>query len=195
MMLKDITVSGGKPAPYTTIMDYMHGKEGNTIMVNGQVNPVLSMRPGQVQRWRMVNASTARFYKLALDGHTLYVIGTDGGLLDKPYPQSYMLLSPGERLDVLVQGHDDGGQLQAPVAAVLAHGHDELGADHAADGQPERAKVTHDAAERGQPQGDARQMPMGTPVAAKHDAEHEHGARLHQRPGLRRRPARRRPPR
>jgi FtsP/CotA-like multicopper oxidase with cupredoxin domain len=109
IVLKDIAVSGGKPAPYTSTMDYMHGKEGSTIMVNGQVNPVLPMRPGQVQRWRLLNASTARFYKLSLASHTLQVVGTDGGLLDKPYPQSSIVLSPGERLDLLVKASTTSG--------------------------------------------------------------------------------------
>ena len=71
LFLKDITLSGSAPEPYTSMMDYMHGKEGNTVMVNGQVNPVLSIRPGQVQRWRIINASNARFYKLSLESHTL----------------------------------------------------------------------------------------------------------------------------
>jgi FtsP/CotA-like multicopper oxidase with cupredoxin domain len=61
LVIKDITISGGEPAGYTSMMDYMHGKEGNVIMVNGQVNPVLSMHPGQVQRWRILNACNARF--------------------------------------------------------------------------------------------------------------------------------------
>jgi FtsP/CotA-like multicopper oxidase with cupredoxin domain len=86
-------------------MDYMHGKEGNIVMVNGQVNPVLNIRPGQVQRLRFVNACNARFLKLSLEGHTLQIIGTEGGLLDKPYPVSSILLSPGERLDVLVKAN------------------------------------------------------------------------------------------
>lgn len=105
MMLTDISLSGAAPEPHDSMMDFMHGLEGNIVMVNGQVNPVLSIRPGQVQRWRIVNASTARFYKLSLEGHTLNVVGTDGGLLDKPYPNSYFLLSPGERLDILVKGN------------------------------------------------------------------------------------------
>lgn len=105
LFLKDITVSGGYPQAYTSRMDYMHGKEGDTIMVNGQVNPVLPIRPGQVQRWRIINASNARFYKLALESHTLYVVGTEGGLLDKPYQVSALLLSPGERADVLVKAN------------------------------------------------------------------------------------------
>ncbi|HEY6011291.1 MAG TPA: multicopper oxidase family protein [Nitrospirota bacterium] len=104
LFIKDITLSGSAPEPYTSMMDYMHGKEGNTVMVNGQVNPVLSIRPGQVQRWRIVNACNARFLKLSLEGHTLQIIGTEGGLLKNPYPVSSILLSPGERLDVLVKG-------------------------------------------------------------------------------------------
>ncbi len=105
LFLKDITLSGDGPEPYTSTMDYMHGKEGNTVMVNGLVNPVLPIRPGQVQRWRVINASNARFYKLSLENHTLYVVGAEGGLLDKPYPMSSLLLSPGERADILIKAN------------------------------------------------------------------------------------------
>jgi FtsP/CotA-like multicopper oxidase with cupredoxin domain len=52
-----------------------------------------------------VNACNARFCKLSLEGHSLSVIGTEGGLLDKSYPVSSILLSPGERLDVLVKAN------------------------------------------------------------------------------------------
>jgi FtsP/CotA-like multicopper oxidase with cupredoxin domain len=109
LILKDLTLSGGVPEPYTSTMEYMHGKEGNLIMVNGQVNPVLTIAPGQVQRWRIVNASNARFYNLNLEGHTFRVIGTDGGLLDKPYAQSRIILSPGERVDLLVMASRTAG--------------------------------------------------------------------------------------
>jgi FtsP/CotA-like multicopper oxidase with cupredoxin domain len=109
MILKDIDLVGSNPAPHNSTMLYMRGMEGSIVMVNGQVNPVLGIRPGQVQRWRILNASTARFYKLGLQGHSLYVIGTDGGLLDKPYAQSYVVLAPGERLDVLVKASTTKG--------------------------------------------------------------------------------------
>ena len=108
MVLKDISLSGGAPAAHSD-SDFMNGKEGNTMMVNGQVNPVLTMRPGQVQRWKIVNASNARFYKLSLSNHSLNVVGTDGGLLNKPYAQSTVLLSPGERIDVLVKASTTKG--------------------------------------------------------------------------------------
>lgn len=108
MVLKDISLSNGAPAAHT-MDDFMNGKEGNVVMINGKVNPVLTMKPGQVQRWKIVNASNARFYKLSLGSHTLQVIGTDGGLLDKPYAQSTILLSPGERIDVLVKASTTKG--------------------------------------------------------------------------------------
>jgi len=111
MVLKDIEFSGDAPEPYGS-SDFMMGKEGNTVMVNGAVNPLLAIRPGQVQRWRIVNASTARFYKLSLDGHPLHVVGVDGGLLDKPYAQSTVLLAPGERADVLVKASSGEGTYQ-----------------------------------------------------------------------------------
>jgi FtsP/CotA-like multicopper oxidase with cupredoxin domain len=109
MMLKDVSLSGGAPTPYGSIMDYVMGKEGNLVMVNGQVNPVLAIRPSQVQRWRIFNGSTARFYRVSLEGHSLEVIGTDGGLLDKPYPMKEILLAPAERIDVLVQASGASG--------------------------------------------------------------------------------------
>ena len=109
MVLKDITLSNGAPAPYTSMMEYMHGKEGTMVMVNGQVNPVLPIRPGQVQRWQIVNACNARFFKLSLQNHPMYLIGTDGGLLDRPYPITSLVLSPGERIDILVKAGQKGG--------------------------------------------------------------------------------------
>lgn len=105
MVLKDITLSASMPEPYTSTMDYMNGKEGSLVMVNGQVNPVLKIRPGQVQRWRIVNACNARFCKLSLENHYMYLVGTDGGLLDKPRQVSSLLLSPGERVDILVRAN------------------------------------------------------------------------------------------
>ena len=112
MVLKDITLSGGAPEPYTSTMEYMHGKEGNLVLVNGQMNPALSIRAGQVQRWQIVNGCNARFFKLSLEGHTLHLVGTDGGLLDVPYRVDSLLLSPGERIDVLVKAGSKKGNFR-----------------------------------------------------------------------------------
>jgi FtsP/CotA-like multicopper oxidase with cupredoxin domain len=108
VVLKDITLSNGEPAPYTSLMEYMHGKEGDLVTVNGQLNPSLSMRPNEVKRLRILNASNARFYRVSLQGHALHVVGTDGGLLDVPYPVQEILLASGERVDVLVKAGAKG---------------------------------------------------------------------------------------
>jgi len=109
LVVKDITLVGSNPEPYASTMDYMKGKEGNIVMVNGQVNPVLNIRPGQVQRWRILNSCNARFLKLNLQQHNMQLIGTDGGLLDKAYTLSQILLAPGERVDLLVRGDKSSG--------------------------------------------------------------------------------------
>jgi FtsP/CotA-like multicopper oxidase with cupredoxin domain len=109
MVLKDINIVNGAPEAHSSSMDYMHGKEGSTVTINGLVNPSLAAKPGQIQRWRVLNASNARFYKLSLQGHQLNVVGTDGGLLDKPYAVSSLILSPGERVDLLVKASSTKG--------------------------------------------------------------------------------------
>lgn len=108
MVIKDITLHDDKPAPYK-FGDYHRGKKGHTIMVNGLVHPVMSAKPGQVIRLRIVNACQARFIHLNLDGHLLQVIGTDAGLLDKPYPVNRLLMASGERVDLLVKLSDNPG--------------------------------------------------------------------------------------
>lgn len=80
---------------------------GDTAVVNGVVFPYLSVDRG-VYRFRVVNGSNARFYRLAFNlkatGATLpfFQIGTDGGLLNSPVPLGTLLIAPGERADLLV---------------------------------------------------------------------------------------------
>jgi len=63
-------------------------------------------------RLRLLNGSNARIYRLAfVKGKTALnftVIGTDGGLIERPETVSEAFLAPGERLDVLF----DAGQAQ-----------------------------------------------------------------------------------
>ena len=47
-------------------------------LVNGQVNPEITIRPGETQRWRILNASANSFFNLQLVRHTLHEIATDG---------------------------------------------------------------------------------------------------------------------
>jgi spore coat protein A, manganese oxidase len=75
---------------------------GNTIMVNGCAFPYLAVEPRRY-RFRILNASNARFYNLALSsGAPFYVIGTDQGLLPAPVAVGQVLIAPSERIDVVL---------------------------------------------------------------------------------------------
>ena len=78
------------------------GREGDYVLVNGRVRPVLRARPGAPQRWRIVNAAKSRFFYLDLEGQTFTVIGVDGGLQERPVTSDILLVTPGERVDVIV---------------------------------------------------------------------------------------------
>jgi len=57
----------------------------------------------------VINASSSRFYNLRLDEHSFVVVGVDGGLLPSPQERDIILLSPGERVDVVVRGDRSPG--------------------------------------------------------------------------------------
>lgn len=72
--------------------------------VNGVYHPTLDIRPGETQRWSIVNAAPHRFFDLTLDGHTLYQIQQDGITLAQARPQQHILVAPGNRIEVIVRG-------------------------------------------------------------------------------------------
>jgi bilirubin oxidase len=85
-------------------VDAENGREGDIVFVNGQVMPTLAIRSGEVQRWRVINASAARVYRLALPGHTLLHVGSDGGLFERPREVDEVLIANSERVELLVRG-------------------------------------------------------------------------------------------
>lgn len=93
--------------------DRMMGFYGDRILVNGRADFQLDVA-SRAYRFRVLNGSTARIYKLAWDDNTpLTVIGTDGGLLEVPVNKPYVMLAPGERLDIWADfsGRKVGSQL------------------------------------------------------------------------------------
>lgn len=78
------------------------GREGEYLLVNGRHLPVLKARAGAPQRWRIVNAAKSRYFYLDLEGQKFHVIGGDGGLQERTVATDLLLITPGERLDVIV---------------------------------------------------------------------------------------------
>jgi bilirubin oxidase len=84
-------------------MDWTLGRQGETLLVNGGRLPVHTVRPGTTQRWRILNATSARYLRIALEGHALTLVGTDGGLLAAPVAGlSEIVVAPAQRIEVLV---------------------------------------------------------------------------------------------
>jgi FtsP/CotA-like multicopper oxidase with cupredoxin domain len=78
------------------------GREGAHLLVNGKVMPTLRARSGAPQRWRIVNTAKSRFFFLDLDGQKFVKIGSDGGLQENSVETDAMLITAGERVDLLV---------------------------------------------------------------------------------------------
>lgn len=77
------------------------GFMGNTIVVNGAVQPYFQVA-NRKYRFRFLNGSNARQYKVALSGGKLVQIGTEGGLLPAPLTKESILIGQGERYDVVI---------------------------------------------------------------------------------------------
>lgn len=103
-LLADGSLDVPDPATPAGRADRENGREGNLVFVNGALNPELTIRSGEVQRWRIINASAARIYRLAIPGHTFLQVGTDGGLIERPVERAEILLTAAERVELLVTG-------------------------------------------------------------------------------------------
>lgn len=105
MVLSDIGFDAKgvlEPADSGGSAGMVFGREGDYVLVNGRRRPVLHARPGAPQRWRIVNAAKSRFFYLDLEGQAFTVIGADGGIQERPVVADILLITPGERVDVIV---------------------------------------------------------------------------------------------
>jgi len=80
----------------------LHGRTGDTILVNGIANRTLELQAGAIHRFRLLNTANLRFFNLRVPGFSWRVIGTDGGLFEKPYDTTNLLIGPAERYDALL---------------------------------------------------------------------------------------------
>jgi bilirubin oxidase len=80
------------------------------VMVNGTPRATLNI-PAQIVRLRLLNGSSNRSFFMGLsNGDSITVIGTDNGLLNKPYKCARLMLSNGERAEVLINANNLLGQ-------------------------------------------------------------------------------------
>jgi suppressor of ftsI len=78
------------------------------ISVNGQINPTVHMRPGEMQFWRIANIGATLFIKFQIGGMALYALATDGHPLSQPRKMTEFFIGPGERIDAIAIGPPTG---------------------------------------------------------------------------------------
>jgi FtsP/CotA-like multicopper oxidase with cupredoxin domain len=96
------------------MMSTMSGWLGDRMLVNGLVEPTYDVSR-RTYRVRLLNGSNARTYKLAWsDGSPMTIIGSDGGLLERPRTLQTVTLAPAQRADLLLDlsSHPAGAEVQ-----------------------------------------------------------------------------------
>ncbi|MGL5269030.1 MAG: multicopper oxidase family protein [Selenomonadaceae bacterium] len=87
---------------------------GNIETVNGKtadaIEPLV-FRTGELHKLRFINASTAAYHTMHLDGHRFRVTHTDGHPLVEAYMTDKVTLAPGERIDVEVAADGKEGDI------------------------------------------------------------------------------------
>jgi len=103
-------------------------RKGDKSLVNGVISPVLETH-AQMVRFRILNAANNRIYNLGFsDNRTFYQIGSDGGLLEAPVPLKRLIISPSQRMEIVVDfGNDENTSVRLKSYA------SELGAIHVPD--------------------------------------------------------------
>ncbi len=78
---------------------------------NGVTNPTLRMRPGEVQRWRLLDGASGETLPIVLEGHELHVLANDGinipEMITLPENTPYVM-GAGNRVDLLIKAGAPG---------------------------------------------------------------------------------------
>ncbi|HET7706847.1 MAG TPA: multicopper oxidase family protein [Thermoanaerobaculia bacterium] len=98
----------GEVAKFGGLKQRHDGREGDVRLVNGTREPELTIAAGQIERWRIINASSARYVRLSIGGAPFRIIGTDGGLIEAPVEVTEVLLPAADRVEILVGPFAEG---------------------------------------------------------------------------------------
>ncbi len=78
------------------------------LTVNGEVNPVINMKSGETQLWRLANIGPENEFLVQLPGNTFHVIAEDGSPVWEVWNNDTLFLPSGKRFDVLVTANGSG---------------------------------------------------------------------------------------
>jgi len=113
MVFQNVTIKNGVVASSQYLTP-----EHRLITINGQVQPRIDIRPGETQRWRLLNASYERFLKiLPMEGARYWQLSSDASTFAHPKQVGELWLAPGQRMEVLVQAGQKAGSFPLIQAA------------------------------------------------------------------------------
>lgn len=112
LLISDLRLDANAQIPPNTLGDWMDGREGQFLLVNGQCQPVLTLAPGSRTRLRIWNATSARQLVLVIPGARLTLVGSDGGLMARPVDVQRLHLAPAERAEVIITAPPKPARLQ-----------------------------------------------------------------------------------
>ncbi|MGF1553018.1 MAG: multicopper oxidase family protein [Paracoccaceae bacterium] len=95
---------------FESLHDRAHaGRIGNWITVNGEGEPRLPVRPHERLRLRLINAATARVFRLGVQGLAGRIAALDGHALAGPATFETLTLAPAQRADLIVDVTAEAG--------------------------------------------------------------------------------------
>lgn len=108
LVLQDKRFDSNKQIDYSpTQREVKRGYISDTMLVNGVINPFVDVSAKQI-RFRVLNGSNARVYNLEFsDKRTFKQIATDNSFLEEPIKLNSLILTPGERVEIVVDFNND----------------------------------------------------------------------------------------
>lgn len=101
--------------------DVLGSNNQDCFTLNGQLNPTITIQPGEVQFWRIANIGADNYLNLALenisgtptfaepnDHKNFYILARDSDVVNNPVATDSVLLPPASRVELLVVGGEPG---------------------------------------------------------------------------------------
>lgn len=102
VVISDPVVGKGQEVLDTNAMTRMMGREGDVILVNGSERMTLAVSTARAEKFRVVNASASRYYRVGFGGARFAHIASDQGRFAGPVDVESVTLTPGQRAEIVV---------------------------------------------------------------------------------------------
>lgn len=129
LVLDDIRLSGNDIMPFGNPHDtMMAGRYGNNYFINGKKEFDIKAKQNSLVKLNLVNTANARIFEIGIENKKMLVLKKDINSVDKPYEVSSLILSPGERAEVLInldttkdslKIYDYNSQIQSTLGKII----------------------------------------------------------------------------